>query len=239
VISFAIALTRAWTRFYTLGLPAEVRDARRGEIDSDLWEQQRHADEGREGQLSTTLQVLLRLIPGAPADIIWRAEAGAAVRSGRDLNMKDKPWTLRRVISLALALLLLPIPAAWLNSAASSRGTREESTLSAVLLSIGANGSILPIGLGVLTIFYEGLGASIGDVALGSAEIAAGIASFGGLYLARMNPVPGLALIGGATAAMVLLASWALAAVIIIGIALAALAIARWLAPVPPSPVLA
>ena len=34
----AITLTRWWTRFYTLGLPGEVREARCAEIESDLWE---------------------------------------------------------------------------------------------------------------------------------------------------------------------------------------------------------
>ena len=34
----AAALARAWTQAYTRGLPAEERDRRRAEIDSDLWE---------------------------------------------------------------------------------------------------------------------------------------------------------------------------------------------------------
>ena len=34
----AITVTRWWTRVYTLGLPADLREARRAEIESDLWE---------------------------------------------------------------------------------------------------------------------------------------------------------------------------------------------------------
>ena len=34
----APALTRAWVEWYTNGMPAELRDVRRAEVDSDLWE---------------------------------------------------------------------------------------------------------------------------------------------------------------------------------------------------------
>jgi hypothetical protein len=34
----AASLVRSWTWLYTCGLPAAVRDARRAEIESDLWE---------------------------------------------------------------------------------------------------------------------------------------------------------------------------------------------------------
>ena len=34
----AIAAVRAWTTLYTCGLPTGQRDARREEIESDLWE---------------------------------------------------------------------------------------------------------------------------------------------------------------------------------------------------------
>jgi hypothetical protein len=40
----AIALVRAWTRVYTWQMPADEREARRSEIESDLWELQHDAD---------------------------------------------------------------------------------------------------------------------------------------------------------------------------------------------------
>ena len=40
VLLLAAGVARAWVRLYTAGLRADVRDSRRAEIDSDLWEQQ-------------------------------------------------------------------------------------------------------------------------------------------------------------------------------------------------------
>ena len=37
-LASAILVVRAWTRLYTSGMAPEIRDARRAEIDSDLWE---------------------------------------------------------------------------------------------------------------------------------------------------------------------------------------------------------
>jgi hypothetical protein len=39
LLALAIALTRAWTRTYTRGLPLDLRAQRREEVDCDLWEQ--------------------------------------------------------------------------------------------------------------------------------------------------------------------------------------------------------
>ncbi len=38
-----VRLVRGWVRLYTAGLPADVRDGRREEIDADLWEHAREA----------------------------------------------------------------------------------------------------------------------------------------------------------------------------------------------------
>ena len=231
MLSLALSLTRLWTRFYTLGLPVAIREARRAEIESDLWEQSGQAT----AQLSTAAHIAARTILGVPADIVWRAETAAAVRSGKDPDMKGKPWTLRRILALVLALTLLPIPPAWINAATSvmKPGVREESTFSAITLSLGANACILPIGLGVLTIAWNGPNTSFADVGTGSAEVVAGLAAFFGLYVARINPAFGVTLIAGATVAMGLLATWALITVVILGVALTVMALARWFAPAP------
>lgn len=236
MLSFPASLTRAWTALYTLGLPGELRDSRRDEIESDLWEQ-RHAEAQEGPRPGSALHVLLRLVLGAPADIVWRAETGAAVRSGKDPDMRDKPWTVRRVIALAVALIFLPIPVS-VVSAVSGRNApgKEETSLTTMLLSIGANLSVLPIGLGLLTIFWQGFGVTAASFGEGSAEIVAGLASFGGLYLARTNIVFGLALIASAAAVMAVFATWALPAVIVGGVLLVAFAAGRWLAPTPPTP---
>ena len=43
-LALAVGMTRSWVTLYTSGLPRELRDARRAEIDSDLWEHQRTAE---------------------------------------------------------------------------------------------------------------------------------------------------------------------------------------------------
>ena len=59
--SVAATLTRAWTKLYTAGMDPVLRDRRRVEIDSDLWE-------------SDEEDAVKRLIRGIPADLLWRME---------------------------------------------------------------------------------------------------------------------------------------------------------------------
>jgi hypothetical protein len=66
----AIAVIRAWTRLYTCGLPSDVRNARRGEIDSDLWESVNDAG----GDRGLAWQMIARLVIGIPDDLTWRTE---------------------------------------------------------------------------------------------------------------------------------------------------------------------
>src|SRR3954464_7441692 len=64
--SVASAVTRWWTRVYTIGLRAEVREARLAEIESDLWESMHDPDVERP-------QILPRLAGGLLDDVCWRA----------------------------------------------------------------------------------------------------------------------------------------------------------------------
>jgi hypothetical protein len=67
-------IVRAWTRIYTSRMQPALRDARRDEIESDLWEL--HEDARRRGATPTGIAVhmLLRLLRGAGDDLMWRAE---------------------------------------------------------------------------------------------------------------------------------------------------------------------
>jgi hypothetical protein len=78
----AIAAVRGWTMLYTSGLSVERRDARREEIDSDLWESVNDAASERR---TLAVQIAARLIAGIPDDLGWRSEqaAPAAVRRWR------------------------------------------------------------------------------------------------------------------------------------------------------------
>jgi hypothetical protein len=60
-------LVRAWTALYTFALPPDIRDRRRAEIASDLWESEHDPDVPR-GEL------LFRALRGLPADLLWRFE---------------------------------------------------------------------------------------------------------------------------------------------------------------------
>jgi hypothetical protein len=63
------AMGRAWVRLYTAGLPAETRDRRRREIESDLFEELA-AGAGA----SPAPSVAGRFVRGVPADVAWRIE---------------------------------------------------------------------------------------------------------------------------------------------------------------------
>jgi hypothetical protein len=67
----AVALVRAWTSLYTSGAPPVLRERRRSEIESDLWESLHdHAPTGRTLSL---FAISSRLVLGIPDDLVWRA----------------------------------------------------------------------------------------------------------------------------------------------------------------------
>src|SRR5436309_3503637 len=60
-------LVRIWTHLYTFALPSEIRDRRRAEIESDVWESEHDPDVPHHA-------IVLRLLRGMPADLLWRLE---------------------------------------------------------------------------------------------------------------------------------------------------------------------
>ncbi len=73
----AIALARAWTRLYTWRLPPSLRESRRAEIESDLWESCHDAGQ----RLSPAVQVIVRLLLGIPDDLQWRMTHASIVNT--------------------------------------------------------------------------------------------------------------------------------------------------------------
>ena len=69
IAAVASRVARGWAAVYTLGLATRVRDARRAEIASDVWEH--HFDSVTEGrpQWRFTGSVFSRMVRGAPADL--------------------------------------------------------------------------------------------------------------------------------------------------------------------------
>jgi hypothetical protein len=93
---------------YTRGLPADVRDARRAEIDSDLWEQRHLATEMREPPLGTAAEILARTALGMLSDITWRVQAGLSARPDRSISVNESLFS-RALLLVALLFPVLPI----------------------------------------------------------------------------------------------------------------------------------
>ena len=72
--ALASAVVRAWAFVYTIGAGASIRQARRDEIASDLFE---HAREGTTDGIAPRViagQMLARCFLGIGADVSWRVQ---------------------------------------------------------------------------------------------------------------------------------------------------------------------
>jgi hypothetical protein len=72
-------MVRVWTRVYTWHMRPDVRERRRIEIESDLWEFQRDPEAHR--RVSPALHIAVRLVRGMPHDLRWRLEQADATRT--------------------------------------------------------------------------------------------------------------------------------------------------------------
>jgi TonB family protein len=100
VTALVVACVRCWTRIYTWGLPAALREARREEIESDLWES---AHDAQMTQSEVVMQMLMRTILGAMDDLAWRVAHLPVTRSA----------TYRRVAAAVVMCTLLIFAAAF------------------------------------------------------------------------------------------------------------------------------
>lgn len=93
---------RGWTAVYTLGLAAQVRDARRAEIASDVWEH--HRDIVTEGRPVWRFfgSVFSRIVRGAPADLLWRVNV-----EGPKMDIKIPFERIVGGLLLAMVVLLM------------------------------------------------------------------------------------------------------------------------------------
>jgi hypothetical protein len=78
ILAHVIRVARHWVRLYTAGLPPEIREARRAELESDLWEQEYETAAAHGRPTKTAMQVFHRLVRGIPADLCWRQQQGGA-----------------------------------------------------------------------------------------------------------------------------------------------------------------
>jgi hypothetical protein len=100
----ASALVRAWTHAYTWRLEGSVRDRRRAEIDSELWEFQQDPDRGK----FAAAHVIARLLAGIPDDLSWRAEHVSARRTPLRARLRMAAFAVATLVVIA-ALYILPL----------------------------------------------------------------------------------------------------------------------------------
>jgi hypothetical protein len=87
-------VVRGWVRLYTRGLPAELRDARRDELDDDLWCEHEEAAALGRSERSLDADLALRLLFGMPVDISWRLAHHGNTPSGLERRSSMGTWIL-------------------------------------------------------------------------------------------------------------------------------------------------
>lgn len=103
----ASAFTRAWVWLYTAPLLSAVREARRAEIASDLWEQTHSANGGGD---APALDIVRRCVGGMPADVIWCVTAARrARRSSTNRRTGRFVMTMSRADGVFTALAMLSL----------------------------------------------------------------------------------------------------------------------------------
>jgi len=107
-LALSVGLARSWVMLYTLRLPLEIREARRSEIDSDLWEQQWLASRRGDPAVGTAIEVLVRMLLGVMSDITWRAQAGAWTRADGSIKMTESPY-MRGLVTVGVVLAVILI----------------------------------------------------------------------------------------------------------------------------------
>lgn len=94
-----------WVSFYTWGLPPDLRDSRRSEIESDLWEQQSDAARAGGSNREVAWVAIHRLVRGMPADLVWRVGTGEALA-----QILSFLFALSAIVGFCLAFLNPGVP---------------------------------------------------------------------------------------------------------------------------------
>lgn len=184
MMTLAIGLTRWWVRLYTKGLPPEMRDARRAEIESDLWEQGEDSTASGSKPDETALQVFVRLLLGTPADLSWRLEAGARSGAAKGTTI------LRRSKSMGATML--------------QKGLLGLTVLLAALYIAGGLGFTVGYVSGSLDWEAEAWEVML----LGVVPFAAAAMVVGGLLIGKRSPWLGTSLVAIGAVAMAALYFW-------------------------------
>lgn len=204
-VALSVGCARTWVYLYTLGLPGALKEQRRSEIDSDLWEQQWLASRRGDPPLGIAIEILMRMLLGLISDITWRAEARrsdrteVSARADRSIKVKE-PLYLRGLVLAGIALALVII--------------------------IGGGGAIFNA--------WED-GDNEGWVLGGTISVFAGAAIITGLLLSRRRPALGVGLVALGAIAIIVLWHWLAVITIPVGVGLVALAYFRGRRAAPPA----
>lgn len=125
--SLGAALALRWVRIYSLGLPAQIRQRRLQQIESDAWEQEADSLRNGLGPTRASFDIFERTLRGVPADILWRFQL-----EGPKMQLHIP---FQRITGIALLLLIVLLPA---STSISGVDTGREDW-AATLLDFGDN----------------------------------------------------------------------------------------------------
>ncbi len=132
-LPFTARIVRWWVRFYTSGLPQRERDARRAEIESDIWEQVEFAREEGSSLGSISVHIFGRLLFGIPMDLLWRSSCrGAehqAVKVGIASMRKTAAEAPRFALKSRVGVTVLAVTGALFLTAGSVTAIRDQITV--------------------------------------------------------------------------------------------------------------
>ena len=86
-LRIAVNVARTWVHLYTSRMPTELRVTRRAEIDADLWDHDKDAQEDGVPPLVTAMEIFLRTCLGVLDDLSWCFEAR---QPGRGASRKER-----------------------------------------------------------------------------------------------------------------------------------------------------
>ena len=98
-----VQIVQGWTRLYTSGLTPELRDRRRAEIASDLWESSRQPPTA-----TLAVQLLFRFCLGIGDDLLWRSACRTPSRIAQGAAIAALAATM---FAVALVLTLTRVSA--------------------------------------------------------------------------------------------------------------------------------
>lgn len=148
--SVAATVVRRWVALYTRGLPAELRDRRRTEIEGDLWAHAEDAYIAGHPPTSLDVEMLTRLTRGVTADIAWRWSQQVAARP---INRKEivmpKPRSHQALTVIGVGLAALGLAFAVLSLVVIQQNT-DDRPADVLAASAGAVAMIAGLALALI-----------------------------------------------------------------------------------------